>query len=531
MREGYGLAAERDGSPAPFGVRLLVVVLIAAFMSLLPAPTNWHLFHWVAYLPMFWALDPRTPRANFRLSWIWGAVHLIVIFRWIAATIVTFAAVVPIPVAWLIVGLFGVVYGIPYIFVWIGVHPLRRRLGSAWVLAWPAWFVVVEWLSMWLTLFPFNHGVTQYNTPYTWQLANITGIYGLTFVVTFVNAVLAEAMYRWQEGRRWPIGWMAGAAATLAAVVSYGAWRYERIEATLREAETLTWGQIQTSKGMEWRLTHRAAEAFADWLRLTKAIPRGTDLTVWPEGACPYSLADVKGRAPRHTRILGDLAREQEIELIVGAGTYVRQEDEDGQRTSINFNSVYHFLPDGTVSDRYDKMVPLPFGEYWPFGSFLKDLSYALGIGNFRPGHEPVVFEGTKAKMSSPICYEAILPHVCRRFDDAELFVTVTNDAWFLDTAAPHLHAMLAAVRATELGVPVIRSAYTGVSFVVEPHGAILHETAPFTDVNRVVEVRLATFDTFYRRYGDWFVALCGGALALGWAFAPALRDRWDRDP
>ncbi|MEN0064099.1 MAG: apolipoprotein N-acyltransferase [Myxococcota bacterium] len=525
MRED-GSRVNRDGSPAPFGVRLLVVIAAAAFLAVLAPPANWHRWHWFAYLPMFWALDPRTPRANRWLSWVYGAVGLAVIFRWITATITTFAPVVPWPAAATITGLFGIVYGLPHVLIWTAVHPLRRRLGSAWVLAWPAWFVLIEWVAMWLTLFPFNHGVSQYRAVYTWQLASITGIWGLTFLVAFVNAVLAEAMYRVQEGQRLPFGWFAAAGGTLAAVVTFGAWRYGQVEAMLREAPTLRYGQIQTAKGMEWRLTHPANEAFDDWLRLTQSIPEGTDLTVWPEGACPFSLAPQNGRVPARTRLLSKVAQDQNLELVVGAGTYVRQEGEDGGRETINFNSVYHFERDGSLGERYDKMVPLPFGEYWPFGSFLKELSYQLGIGNFRPGDTPVVFQGDRAKMASPICYEAILPHVCRRFDEAEMFVTVTNDAWFLDTSAPHLHAMLAAVRSTELGIPMIRSAYTGVSFVVEPHGAILHETVPFTDVARVVEVRLGQSETIYRRFGDWLVVVCALGLATGWGLAPTLRDR-----
>lgn len=530
MRDGP--RAERSGSPATLWVRAPVVIAAAMFLAVLAPPRNWHALHWIAYLPMFWALDPRTPRENRWLSWLYGAVGLCTIFYWIAGTITTFVPTEPglgwavTGFAWIVVGLFGVVYGLPHVLIWTAVHPLRRRLGRAWVLVWPAWFVLVEWVAMWATLFPFNHGVSQYRFPYTWQLVSVTGIWGLTWLLAFVNAALAEAMYGHLEGRRPPLGWLAGAAATVAGVVTFGAWRYERVESVLRDADTIQYAQLQTAKDMVWRLTHPAREAFDDWLRLTRAIPPGVDLAVWPEGACPYSLAEEDGRDPLPTQILARTAEEQDLELVVGAGTYVRQEGEDGRRETVNFNSVYHFGRDGSHGVRYDKMVPLPFGEYWPFGDFLRELSYGLGIGDFRPGDTPVVFDGDAARMASPICYEAILPHVCRRFDDVDLFVTVTNDGWFLDSAAPHLHAMLAAVRSTELGVPMIRSAYTGVSFVVEPHGAIVHETAPFTDVARVVEVRLGRVDTFYRRFGDWFVAVCALGLAVGWVTAPGLRER-----
>jgi apolipoprotein N-acyltransferase len=80
---------------------------------------------------------------------------------------------------------------------------------------------------------------------------------------------------------------------------------------------------------------------------------------------------------------------------------------------------------------------------------------------------------------------------------------------------------MLAAVRAAELGIPVFRAGYTGISMVVEPHGNIYAETKPFTDETRVVTVRVATFDTFYKRFGDWFVALCALGLGLALALSP----------
>ena len=94
-------------------------------------------------------------------------------------------------------------------------------------------------------------------------------------------------------------------------------------------------------------------------------------------------------------------------------------------------------------------------------------------------------------------------------YDDPTLLVNVTNDAWFGDTAAPHQHGMLAALRSTELGLPMIRSAYSGISFIVEPHGVIHSETEPFTEVARVTTIRLAHLTTPYRRFGDWFPWLC----------------------
>ena len=87
--------------------------------------------------------------------------------------------------------------------------------------------------------------------------------------------------------------------------------------------------------------------------------------------------------------------------------------------------------------------------------------------------------------------------------------MNITNDGWFGDTAAPHQHAMLSAAYAVELGRPMVRIAYTGVSMIVEPHGVIRHESKPYTEVTDVVELRLATFETPYRTWGRAFPWLC----------------------
>jgi apolipoprotein N-acyltransferase len=165
----------------------------------------------------------------------------------------------------------------------------------------------------------------------------------------------------------------------------------------------------------------------------------------------------------------------------------------------------------------YDKLVPLPFGEYLPLAGVFPWLADLIeGPGNFRAGTEAVVFDVEGARLATPICYEGILGYLCDDFERPDLFVNVTNDAWFGETAASDLHGMLVAVRATELGVPVFRSTYSGKSFVVEPHGRIYAETALFEVVHRIVPVRLTTVPTFYGRWGDWFVALCAVVVLLG---------------
>lgn len=507
-----------QGPPWPTAARVALTCFGAALLVVLAPPANWHWLHWVAFLPMFAALDARTPRANRWLAFLYGVLGVGLLFRWIVHTILVFTPL-PAPFAWFVLALFSSVFGLPYVALWTAVHPLRRRLGAWWVVALPAWQVVLEWLSMHLLLFPYQQGVSQYRVPWTFQLASVTGVYGLTFVILLVNCALAEAWYRWRERRPQILAPAAAAAGAVALVVAHSAWRHAEVEALLAGGPTLRVAQIQTDKGMEWRMTHAARDAWEIWVEATRAIPPGTvDLVVWPEGASPYDL-EVDGRRHKATLVLGELAKNGGFDLLVGAGTRTREPDPAMGEDRISvFNSVYHIGRDGEVKAHYDKMVPLPFGEYLPFAWAYPWLAKLLPVGDFRPGEAPVFFDADGLSIATPICYEAILPRTCRQFAPADLLVTVTNDAWFGDTANPWQHAMLAATRAVELGVPMVRSAYTGVSFVVEPHGRIHDETRPFQNVNRPIEVRNTRAPTWYARFGDWFVGACvlglAGALA-----------------
>jgi apolipoprotein N-acyltransferase len=195
----------------------------------------------------------------------------------------------------------------------------------------------------------------------------------------------------------------------------------------------------------------------------------------------------------------------------------------------IAHNSLYVFDETGSIEARYDKMVPLPFGEYIPLSDTFPILKTIVqGPGDFKAGEEPVFFEvetagGQPLRYTTPICYEAILQPTMRRLagggapeTTADFFVNITNDAWFGDTASPHQHAMLTAVQTVQVGRPMLRIAYTGISWIVEPHGDIRHETRPFTEEAEVVPLRVRRFDTVYSRGGWIFGWICvAGAVGF----------------
>ena len=490
-------------------LRTFAAVLAAVLFWLIVPPFGLHWLNWISLVPILWALRKETPRANIRYGFIYGFFSIALLFQWVAETVALFGDL-PMVAAIGILALFAALFGAPYILIYATVHPLRERLGVGWIAVTPAVAVLTEYLTSLVTLFPFQHGSTLYRVPTLIQLASITGVWGLTYLIYLVNCALAEAIYRRREGNSvLPIAPWVATALVLGAVLAFGTWRVGRVEAVLAEAPTVRIAQLQMKFSMIERLVRGAKWSLRKWVAATRLIePGSADIVVWSEAAYPYFLNETDDDT------LAELAREGRFELIVGAGARepVPGTEDSGEFNA--FNTVYFFDAAGQLVGRYNKMIPVPFGEYMPFGSIFPGLNdFVPTEGIYVAGDVPTVVEGAHLRVATPICYEAIFGRVCNRFERPDILVNVVNDGWFGESAATHQHAMLAAIRATELGVPVFRAAYSGVSMVVEPHGVIRYETEPYTDVSRVVPVRIAKLDTVYGRLGDWFVVFCFGLL------------------
>jgi apolipoprotein N-acyltransferase len=137
-----------------------------------------------------------------------------------------------------------------------------------------------------------------------------------------------------------------------------------------------------------------------------------------------------------------------------------------------------------------------------------------VGIGDFKPGQGSMILplpdssDEIHASIGVPICFEIIFPDLVRRMamEGANVLVTLTNDAWFGDSAAPYQHFSMAVFRAVENHLAVARAANTGISGFIGPDGQILTETSIFTQQAVTGSIPLRTSPpTFYTQYGDVF--------------------------
>ena len=130
--------------------------------------------------------------------------------------------------------------------------------------------------------------------------------------------------------------------------------------------------------------------------------------------------------------------------------------------------------------------------------------------------------------VSTAICYEVVYPSLIRQavVDGSQLLTTVTNDAWYGESSAPHQHFELASMRAIEQGRYLARAANTGISGVIDPYGRVVSRSAIFEQAVLVEEVRLLTGRTIYSRIGD---AIAYFAIAVTLGALLTLRGRGPR--
>lgn len=503
-------------------LRLAASAVSGVLLVFISAPANIHWMHWLSFVPMLWALRPDDHKRNGTVAWFGGWIAIFILYFWIIETIIRFSNV-PWILAFLIHLLFTTLFSLPYLFMGRAALWFRERLGLWWVFALPMLWVAMEMIP---TLFPYYHGVSQYRFAPTWQLASVLGVTALTFLVWWSNAIAAEFLYRRQEGRPLPWAMLGAFVVVFIGNVVFGVNREAAVEAALEKAPVMRTALIQHDTTMEVRLHEHPSKTTKAWVDSTNAVLADKpDLVIWPEGAILYNPDESRtatwlgNQSPKN--FFSRWTKENSFHLLIGGGTWESETAPDGTITGTSYNSAYGYNRDGTLVGRYDKMIPLPFGEYIPFADTFPWIAQQIeGVGNFRAGDTPTVFpartaEGVEYTYSVPICYEAILTQAMwwlyEGTADApvDLFVVITNDAWFGDTSSPHQHAMLTTVQAMQFGRPMVRSAYTGVSWVVEPHGHIRGETGVFEDVATIEEVRLGQFDTLFTRGGWVFPYVC----------------------
>jgi apolipoprotein N-acyltransferase len=391
------------------------------------------------------------------------------------------------------------------------LFPLAFTLAVARVARWnitraclfaPFFWVALEFARTHLPIIGWPWNLTGYaasgNLAFL-QLAVWTGIFGLSFFVVAFNALVAWMIVHPTGRARYAT---VGVTAALAAVALFGP------RLVPRDAPRYVANLVSTNFPQSMSYTSDWLDVHAPELdqieNLSVAAARANPgLIVWPEVPAPFSFQDPKFAA-RAVRI----ARDSGSDFLLGVDDW--KTDAAGRwQTS---NSAILLAPSGLRMFTYDKIHLVPFGEYVPLRRWLTFASkLTAGIGDFQPGNQYRAGNLPGGKFSVFICFEAVFPDEVRRFvaNGAGVLINISNDGWFVGSAAPPQHLMMARVRAVENRRWLLRDTNKGFTVDVDPYGRYVARiemnqlgvvTAPYS---------FRSDKTLYTRWGDWWCWLC----------------------
>ncbi len=457
------------------------------------------------------AADQKPVRRAAAIGWAFGFGQFVVGMHWIFYPFL----VDPVEHAWQIPFVAILFPGGLALFAALatGVAVFFWKPGPSRILLLAVCYAAAEWLR--------GHVLTglPWNLPaYSWgaslgvmQSGALFGAYGLSFLTLLFGASLAELLatrprflFPGAMTALFVLLWLGGEMRLQAAPTTYVAGVNLRI--------------VQPNIPQDEKYRRELVQR--NWNRLVDltTAPTGKSPTVviWPEAAPPVLLQ----RSPDALDQIAVLTGPNRV-LITGNQRMAL--DSSGNR--IFYNSLYIFGHGGRLLSTYDKFHLVPFGEYLPFEALLRELGITKLVGfpgSFSSGDGPHTYDVPGAPGAGPlICYEILFPGAVIGSVRPGWLINVTDDLWFGPWAGPRQHLLAARMRAIEEGLPVVRSANTGISAVIDPLGRIV--VALGLDETGEMDSQLphALEAPPYARYRDagFFVLMLLGA-GLSWLLA-----------
>jgi apolipoprotein N-acyltransferase len=475
----------------------------------------------VFLVPLLVVLKKKSLMSAFWLGLVAGLAYYLALLYWIYHVCHVFGG---LPKA-LAVGVLVLLAAYLSIFrgLWaLGVSwAAARGLSALWWI--PTLWVVLEFAQTYYFFngFPWELlGNGLYRWPVLLQVADLTGVYGLSFLVALVNVGLFLLFFppRDQTPRRLlhlPLIFLI-----LVGWVGYGHYRLGALEkeAALNPKIKVAVVQGNIKQGEKWKkeLVEATLERYA---QLTGQVP-GARLVIWPETAAPFFFL----RTPDLTAQLQEIVKKCDSYLLFGSPAW--ELTPEGERY---FNRAYLLTPQGEVTGHYDKAHLVPYGEYVPAARFFPFINKMVPmIGDFAEGPVGGVVALPEGPLGPLICFESIFPYLSRAQvqNGARLLVNITNDAWFGNTSAPYQHLSMAVLRAVENHVCLARAANTGISAFIGADGRILWQSGLFVPAAQALELPWLPGGSFYSRFGDVFAWICVILVALGLMFGGLRRVR-----
>jgi apolipoprotein N-acyltransferase len=542
----------------PPKARYALAVIAGLFLALSFPKTGVAGLAWIAPGLMLFVALGRRGKDCFRIGYVAGLTHYLATLYWLLF--------VPFPagaiVGWLALSAYLALY--PAAWVWLcwelfprahdrrtgqpeslGVQSTQLQVDELMTTAWwqragwailcaALWTALEMVVARFLSGFPWCLlGVSQYRMVPLIQIASITGVYGVSFLVVWFSVSLAFAFLRVvrQPGLRG--GWLVELHPALIALLGVTMFGGHRLRQDAEAGRELRLALIQPSIPQLLIWDHSEdANRFNKIMELSKrALGAKPDVLIWPESSMPNLTED-------NFRAITNLITTHKVWMILGADDVERRASAGDPGEAEYFNAAFLFDPDGRFVATYRKRHLVVFGEYLPLARALPFLRRIIPVpGDFTPGNKAVSFDLSepRARLSPLICFEDVIPGLTRRSarDDTDLLLNLTNDGWFGQSAAQWQQAANAVFRAVENSLPMVRCTNNGLTCWIDSRGRLREILQSETGDVYAAGFMIAKIPlppdgkkremTFFHRHGDWFGWGCVVLSVVACAARPRL--------
>ena len=490
-------------------------------LALAYSQPQWSWLSWIGLIPLLLAIRRQPLLSVFGFAWLLGFCFFGGTLYWIAITYHRYADKSYLAS----VSAVALLSSFEAVFVALSVTAallLARRVRLILIAALPIAWVAGEWLRS-VSPIGFTWGLLGYALSRDLgviQIAEITGAYGVSWVIVFVNIALFSLVFCSNDLRR-KSAMGVSLVICILMVLGFGVFQLNHLDAA-SPVGTLKVGIAQGALPQTFHFRPESVPAgFEVYEAATKTLSKShPDVIVWPENAIGF-LFQPGGFYPNafelerkyQDKILA-LASAAHTPILFGAPSLYFG-------SSLSMRDRAYLISDrGAIVDYSDKVELVPFSEYLPassvLGRFISPLiqrPIPFTAGDFKN----VLYLGN-ARIGSIICYELLFPYISREMVHvgSNVLVNISNDTWFGKTSAPYELLSIDVFRAVENRVPLIRVANSGFSATIDSTGRIHGRTELFARTNEIESVEWRNTGTFYTAHGDVFAKLCFGITVVG---------------
>lgn len=349
-----------------------------------------------------------------------------------------------------------------------------------------SWMLLEYIRTYFLTGFPWNLlGYSQTNFLYFIQISDLFSVYGISFIIILINVLL---FFFIKDKKKI---FLIATVLIILTVILYGFIKIKYFN--ISNEQEIVAGIIQPNVDQYKKWDANYKESITEEIKKSaKSFEnKNIDIMIYPETVLPGFLEETN-----FENLITDISSNAKINLI---GAPCSEEE--------NFyNSIFAFDSKGTVIDKHYKTHLVIFGEFIPFRKILsKFFEIFNSLGDFSKGKEMNVFYYKNIYIGSLICSENFFPELSRKLinNGAKILINHTNDAWFLDSAAPYQHFSMNIFRAIENRKYMIVCANTGISAVIDSTGKILQKTQLNENVNFSCSTYQNSYKTVYDTFGN----------------------------